>query len=429
MTMKKLAVALLAVLLLGAGTWWFLADEALEPATQAWLDAPRAEQGTEGLDYLILMGLMAPAEADPIEHARDLIRQKEADHDLRFDYLPDLMQNSPCEIEDWACWENDETPWVADTLAEYAHVLDRWYSLPVHLDFDAEADNEKRLTRWVLGLFVPPLELLDHLMTLQLVDAKHNQHLDDLALQALEQAVQLSAARPDAGSSISLLIFEVLKQQPIRHMMRAVRFGAAVPEQERLDQFMAHQLQVDDQLTAWARSEFDRFHDAWPHLYRDFLDRQLDKENRTLNRARACLEQVIELADPDRVFAFMEAEEEICGPEWRSWRNWHGDWLIDFYMLFSVNTIACRILELAHRDDLAIALLNALAAEDSEDLRLAAVARANPYYPERGALMKEDQICFEQLAPGCGESCLPAPWPITSSESTNQGQALNEGPG
>jgi hypothetical protein len=408
-SVKKAAVVLFAVICLGAGGWWFLADEELEPATQAWLEAPRAGQDAEGLDFLFFMGLMAPPGADPIEHARDLIRQHEEDFDLRIDYLPDLMAGSPCEIDDWACWDSDNTSWVADTLVDYAHVLDRWYSLPVHHDFGAEP-----IMRWLLGVLAPSNQLLDHLITLQLIDAKRNQRLDELALKALEQSAQLSSARPVEGNSVGLLIFELLKSQSVRHILRAVRFGAEPPDQERLDQFMAHQLPVADQLVAWTQLEFDRFHYTWPRVHRDFSDRLLDKENRTLNRARACLEQVIELADPAKLFEFMEAEVEICGPDWRSRRNWHGDELVD-HLVFGRNDIACRVHGLAHRDDLAIALLAALAVQDTETARLAEVARANPYYPERGAFLKEDQVCFESLGPGCGETCLPAPWPVTPS--------------
>lgn len=397
------------LLCLAAGVWRFLADEALEPATKAWLDTPRADQDAEGLDSLFFMGLMAPLGADPTDHARDLMRQLEEDFNLRVDYVLELMADSPCEIDDWGCWENDDTSWVAEALADYAHVLERWYSLPVHHDFGTDS-----LTRWLFALLGPSLELLSHLMTLQLLDGKRNQRLDELATLALDHAVQLSVARPTDGNSIALVMFEVLKRESINQMMRAVRFGGEPPDQERLDQFMVQKLPVGDQLVAWGRSEFDRLQYAWPRVYRDFLERRLDNKCRTLNRARACLEQVIELADPAPLFEFMEAEAKICGDDWRSWRNWHGDRLIDLY-IFSRNDMACRIRELAHGDDLVIALLDALVAEEDEANRLAAVARANPFYPERGAFLKADRICFEPLAPACGQTCLQAPWPVTSS--------------
>jgi hypothetical protein len=373
--MRRLAIAIVFLAALVAAASWFHADEPLDPATLAWLEPSRTDQNIEGLDYLILMGAMAPANADPIEHARELLRRKEADFDLQIDYLSELMQGSPCEIDDWACWDSDQTPWVTDTLANYAHVLERWYSLPVHHDFD-----EEPIRRWLFGLMIPALELLGNLMTLQLVDAKRNQDLDELALQMLEQATQLSAARPVDGKSISLVVFELIRQRAIKQMLLAVRFGAASPPPERLDQLLTHQMSLGDQLLAWAQYEFDQLEYAYPFLHRDFPDNLLARENRTLNRARACLEQVIELADPARLFDFIEAEAEICGSDWRSWRNWRGDDSIDVFF-FHRTDIACRIRELAHRDYLAIAVLDALAAEDTEDLRQAEVARANPFYP------------------------------------------------
>lgn len=406
--MKKAAIAAIVLLCLAAGVWWFLADEALEPATQAWLDAPRADQAAEGLDFLLFMGSMAPAGADPIEYARGLISLKEADFKFLVNYPPDIMQDAPCAIKDWVCWEIDDSTWVAHTLSNHAHVLERWQSLPVHNDFGDQP------LRWVLSLVAPALDSRDHLMKIQLIDAHRRDNLNELASQALDHAAKMALARPRDGNALSLLLFEITRQQSINQVMKAIRLGASPPVRETLDQFLSGQLLVDDQLTASAYHDFDRLRNALPYIHRYFPGTLLARENRTLNRVRACLENVIELADPARLLEFLKAEEKICGPEWRSWRNWRADEIIEM-QLYGSGLSACRIITRSLHDTLVEASLSVLTTQDSDDLRLAQIARANPFYPERGALLKGDRVCFESLAPACVEACLPAPWPVTSS--------------
>ena len=405
--LKKLVIISLAFCFLLALIWWFLADEALDPATQAWLEDGYESPHSEGLDYLLFMGLMAPANENPIEYARHTARQMDAGTDVQVDYLPELMRNSPCDIDDWDCWKRDDSQWVASTLESNDHALNRWYSLPVHHDFGEEPLS------WLFGLGVPAVESLQHLQTLQLVDAKRRQDLDQLALKAVEHAARMAEARPMDGNILSLVLFEAIRQTSLNQMMEAIRLGAVPPPQEDIEELFANQISVEDHLIVWSHREFQKFSNLRPSFHRQFPNFLLARENRTLNRARACLEQAVPLSEPTLLFEFMEAESEICDPDWKSWRNWRGDDLIDLYF-WGLESSACRVHGAAQRELLANATLVALVANHSESQRLAAVGRANPFHPYLGAILKGEEICFEALAPTCGEACLPAPWRVDS---------------
>jgi len=405
--MRTVVMISLAICFLLVLTWWFLADEALEPATEAWLEKGHERPPSEGQDYLLFMGLMAPDNENPIEYARHLAEQMEAGADAEVDFLPELMRNSPCDIDDWECWKHDDSPWVANTLQYNGHALNRWYSLPVHHDFGDEPLS------WLFRLGVPAVESLQHLQTLQLVDAMRRQDLDELASKAIEHAARMAEARPKNGNILSLLLFEAIRQRSLNQLMEAIRLGAALPPQEDIEQLFAHQISVEDKLIVWSHREFQKFTNLRPRFHRQFPNFLLARENRTLNRARACLEQVVALSESASLFEFIEAESEICGSDWRSWRNWRGDDLIDMYF-WGQESSACRVHGVAQRDLLARAILGSLVEHHSESQRLAAVSRANPFHPDLGAVLEGENICFEPLAPNCGEVCLPAPWSAKS---------------
>jgi hypothetical protein len=404
---SRKALVLLAVTLLIIWAWWFLSDEALNPATEAWLEENHERSKSEGLDYLLLMGLMAPANENPIEYARDLVKQVEADPELQVDYLLDLMRNSPCDIDDWSCWNRDDSPWIANALERNSHALNRWYSLPVHQDFGEEPLS------WLFGLGVPVLDALEHLLTFQLIDAKRWEELDELALKALEHAGRMAASRPMDGNNLSLLIFEVIKQRSLDHMMEAIRLGAKPPPREVIGQHFGERLSIEDQLRAWAQREFLEFRNFRAILHRGFPDILLARKNRTLNRARACLAQSFALVDKAKLFDVMKAESELCGPEWRSWRNWRGDELIHLFFMAPEN-VACRVHVVAQRELLAEATLHAVLDYHLESQRLAAIGQANSFGPNAGAILKGEEVCFDLPTAACGEVCLSAPWPVNS---------------
>lgn len=320
-------------------------------------------------------GIAAPAGVDPVEHAHALIDQLEQDFNLRFDYVSDLMKDSPCEIEDWDCWRNDDSTWLADTLHDHEHVLSRWYQLPLYGDFEGGPK------RWIFGLLAT----------------------------AVEHAARLAAARPNDGTILSHLSFDLVRGISLRQAMRAIRFGATAPTPEQLDLLLLNRLSISHALEAWALSELARLQSAHPFLHWGYVEQLLARENRTLNRARSCLEQVVELAEPDKLAEFILTEAEICGPGWQSWRNWRGDESIDLY-IFNLDLAACQVSSMAQRDVLAHASVRARFEHDSEQQRLAAIAASNPFYPDRGAFIRDESVCFESLSAGCGEACVLKPW-------------------
>jgi len=403
----KIALLILSLVFFLAWAWWFLTDEALDAETARWLEKDQVPTPSQGLDYLFLMGLMAPVDEDPIEYALDLTRQVDPVLDQPVDYLPELMRDSPCDIDDWDCWAREDSLWVANTLASYEHVLGRWHSLPVHHDFGEEPLS------WLFRLALPALEALDYFLALQLVAAKHSGNLDELALQAFDQAARLASARPNDGNILSLLFFESIRERSIRQLFLAIRLGAEPPSSELIEQNFAARIVIEDHLSVWARRELSGFRDFRATFQRGLPDFLLASKNRTLNRARECLEQAFPLADESKLLELMESESELCGPAWRSWRNWRGDDLIHLFFM-APDSVACRVHGVARREHLAKAILHALIAYESESQRLTAIGRANPYHPDAGAFLKGEQVCFDLPAAACGEVCLPAPWSVNS---------------
>jgi|GEM_PF-2608469 len=380
---------------------WLLVDEPLEDSTSHWLADGQDARPVESLDFLYLVGMAAPAGVDPVEHGRSILRQVESDPRVRIDLTAERLGDLPCEIEDLDCWQQSGPPWPDAALEANRHILKRWQSFPVYGDFFLPPSAP------VLTTLIPTVQFATNLSTLDLVKRWQRGELEKAIVATTLQLEGLARIPPEAQDLLSVLLIDAFIGTRMHDLMLALRLNGK-RNIKLPDNPVHHPIDVESVLTHWARRELQFFanlsaHHRWPLAI-------ASQPNRTLNRARRCLEEVIRLANRDALLEALRTEAGDCGGRRVRLRNWHGDQMVNQFMIVNPMS-ACRAHMINLRLQLATALLEAQARFDDWNARLSHVGAGNPFGPEVGALVREDQICYSNPHPSaCSTTCLTPPF-------------------
>lgn len=416
--MSKLIVVLLLVCAGLAGIFlWLTIDESLEESTRHMLEAGRSNPRQESLDFLYLVGLAAPEGEDPIESGRAILRRVEADPFLEFDLTTELLDNLPCKPSDLACWKEPKTPWPAGVLQANRHILERWRSYPVHGDFFIPATGPP------LGVLTPVIELANNLVSLGLVDLWRHGKLDEGIDALTREAEQLAEVPREAEDLLSVMMIQAFVRSRMNHLMLAIRWrgdpGIEFPENK-----LHEPRDTKLVLTRWARRELQIIDHLPPHF--GWPLGLASQRNRTLNRARRCLEEVVRLADRNEFLKALRSGFGDCGGLPLRLRNWKGDQIVNWMLLVN-ETTACRAHLANLHLELATALLEARTRFDNPEARRTYIATTNPFGSEAGILVRNKAICY--LAPNasaCSNICLTSPFELGETSDSHESAGPSE---
>lgn len=409
--MNKLNVFPLLVCAGLAGIFlWLSVDEPLEESTRHWLEDERASPREESLDFLYLVGLAAPPGEDPVEHGRVILSQAEADPLLKFDLTTELLGDLPCEPEDLACWQMAGT-WPDGVLRTNRHILERWQSYPVHEDFFIPATGP------TFTVLTPVIQLADSLISLDLVDHWRHGELDQ-AVDTLGRQVERLARVPHKTEDLlSVLMIYALVGSRMNELMLAILWGAA-PVDEFHENNLHEPIDVKSVLSGWARRELQVIDGLPPHF--GWPLGLASQRNRTLNRGRRCLEEVVRLADRKAFLEALQSGFGDCGGQPLRLRNWKGDQIVNWLLMVDA-TPACHAHLSNIRLELATALLEARTKFDNPEARLAHVAAGNPFGLEAGVLVRDEKICYAKLnTSACSNICLTSPFNLEATADSDE---------
>lgn len=391
---------------------WLTIDEPLAESTREWLEAGRINPRLESLDYIYLVGLTAPEGENPIEYGRALLRRVETDPFFDFDLTTELLNDLPCEPANIACWKQSETPWPDEVLQANRHILERWQSYPVHGDFVIPATGP------TFTVLTPVIQLADKLLYLDLVNHWHHGKLDE-DIEALTWQVEHLAQVPrEAEDLLSVLMIQAIVRSRMNHLMVAIRWGGD-PGTDFSQNKLHEPFDTQSILARWARRELQVIDHLSPHF--GWPLGVASQRNRTLNRARQCVEEVVKLADREELLKALESGFGDCGGLPLRLRNWKGDQIVNWTLLVD-DTTACRAHLANLYLELSTALLESRMRFDNPEARIAHVAKTNPFGPEAGVLLRDEQVCYavpNKFA--CTNICLAAPFEVEETSDSHTG--------